>query len=113
MGAKICPGIIFCEKGQQDSVGVGLKRNEKYHDMALPWKYKICVSGCGNSCAGPVVKGRELIGTSKGLRILLGGSSGLKFRIGQVQAENLSDDAAMNPGEGHQLSLLNSFSKRP
>jgi NAD(P)H-nitrite reductase large subunit len=81
--------------------------------MALPWKYKICVSGRGNSCAGPVVKDRKLIGTSKGWRILLGGSSGLKPRIEQVQADDLSDDAAMNLGEGHQLRLLNSFSKRP
>ncbi len=33
---KICPGTTFCKRGQQDSVGVGLKLDEKYHGMALP-----------------------------------------------------------------------------
>ena len=93
---KICPGTTFCKRGQQDSVGVGLKLDEKYHGMELPWKFKIGVSGCGNSCAEPAVKDLGLIGTSKGWRILVGGSSGLKPRIGQVLAENLSDDEAMD-----------------
>lgn len=93
---KICPGTTFCKRGQQDSVGVGLKLDEKYHGMELPWKFKIGVSGCGNSCAEPAVKDLGLIGTSKGWKLLVGGCSGLKPRIGQVLADNLSDDEVMN-----------------
>jgi NAD(P)H-nitrite reductase large subunit len=91
---KICPGTTFCKRGQQDSVGVGLKLDEKYHGMALPWKFKIGVSGCANSCAEPAVKDIGLIGTSKGWKLLVGGSSGVKPRIGQLLTENLSDDEA-------------------
>jgi NAD(P)H-nitrite reductase large subunit len=93
---KICPGTTFCKKGQQDSVGVGLKLDEKYHGMALPWKFKIGVSGCANSCAEPAVKDVGLIGTSKGWKLLVGGSSGVKPRLGQLLAENLSDDEAQD-----------------
>jgi NAD(P)H-nitrite reductase large subunit len=89
---KICPGTTFCKRGQQDSVGVGLKLDEKYHGMALPWKFKIGVSGCANSCAEPAVKDIGLIGTSKGWKLLVGGSSGVRPRLGQLLAENLSDD---------------------
>jgi len=93
---KICPGTTFCKRGQQDSVSVGLKLDEKYHGMQLPWKFKIGVSGCGNSCAESAVKDLGLIGTSKGWKILVGGCSGFKPRVGQLLAENLSDEEAMN-----------------
>lgn len=92
---KICPGTTFCKRGQQDSVGVGLRLDEIYHGMELPWKFKIGVSGCANSCAEPAVKDIGLIGASKGWRLLVGGSSGLQPRIGRVLAENLSDEEAL------------------
>jgi len=93
---KICPGTTFCKRGQQDSVGVGLKLDQKYHGMALPWKFKMGVSGCANSCAEPAVKDVGLIGTSKGWKLLVGGSSGVKPSIGKVLAENLSDEEALD-----------------
>jgi NAD(P)H-nitrite reductase large subunit len=37
------------------------------------------------------VKDIGLIGTSKGWKLLVGGSSGVKPRLGQMLAENLSD----------------------
>jgi NAD(P)H-nitrite reductase large subunit len=92
---KICPGTTFCKRGQQDSVGVGLQLDQIYHGMELPSKFKIGVSGCANSCAEPAVKDIGLIGTSKGWRLLVGESSGLRPRIGQVLAENLSDEEAL------------------
>jgi NAD(P)H-nitrite reductase large subunit len=92
---KICPGTTFCKRGQQDSVGVGLQLDQIYHGMELPSKFKIGVSGCANSCAESAVKDIGLIGTSKGWRLLVGESSGLRPRIGQVLAENLSDEEAL------------------
>jgi NAD(P)H-nitrite reductase large subunit len=64
--------------------------------MQLPWKFKIGVSGCANSCAEPAVKDIGLIGTSKGWRLLVGGSSGVKPRLGQMLAENLSDEEVLS-----------------
>jgi NAD(P)H-nitrite reductase large subunit len=60
--------------------------------MSLPWKFKFGVSGCANSCAEPAVKDIGLIGMSKGWRLLVGGSSGVKPRLGVMLAENLSDE---------------------
>lgn len=93
---KICPGTTFCKRGQQDSVGVGLKLDEKYHGMELPFKLKMGVSGCMNSCAEPVIKDIGLMGTSKGFRLYAGGSSGVTPRLGDLIAEELSEDDALD-----------------
>ena len=93
---KICPGTTFCKRGQLDSVGIGLKLDEIYHGMELPWKFKMGVSGCANSCAESAVKDLGLIGTPKGWRLLVGGSSGVRPRIAQLLTENLSDDEALS-----------------
>jgi NAD(P)H-nitrite reductase large subunit len=92
---KICPGTTFCKRGQQDAVGIGLKLDEKYHGMALPFKLKMGVSGCMNSCAEPVIKDIGLMGTSKGYRLYAGGSSGLMPRLGNLIAEDLSESEAL------------------
>ena len=92
---KICPGTTFCKRGQQDSVGVGLKLDELYHGMELPSKLKMGVSGCLNTCAESSVKDIGLIGTAKGWKLLAGGSSGIKPRIADLIAEGLDDDEAL------------------
>lgn len=48
---KICPGTTFCRLGMQDAVGVGLKLDQDYLGMSLPYKFKIGVSGCPNNCS--------------------------------------------------------------
>lgn len=92
---KICPGTTFCKRGQQDSVGVGLKLDEIYHGMELPWKFKMAVAGCLNSCSEPAIRDVGLIGTPKGWRLLVGGCGAGKPRIGQLLADNLSDEEAL------------------
>lgn len=93
---KICPGTTFCKRAKQDSVGMGLKLDELYHGMEMPSKFKIGVSGCINSCAEPAVKDIGLIGTTTGWRILVGGCSGAKPRIGVTIDENLNDQQALD-----------------
>jgi len=92
---KICPGTTFCKRGQQDSVGVGLKLDEKYHGMELPTKLKMGVSGCQNTCAESNIKDIGLIGTTKGWKLLAGGSSGIKPRLADLIAEELDDNDAL------------------
>jgi NAD(P)H-nitrite reductase large subunit len=92
---KICIGTTFCKKGQQDSVGIGLKLDQKYHGMELPSKLKMGVSGCMNSCSEPVTKDIGIMGTSKGFRIYAGGCSGLIPRLGDLIAEELSEDETL------------------
>ena len=93
---KICPGTTFCKRGQQDSVGIGLKLDEKYHGMELPFKLKMGVSGCMNSCAESVIKDIGLVGTSKGFRLYAGGSSGITPRLGNLIADELSENESLD-----------------
>lgn len=93
---KICPGTTFCKKGQQDSVGMGLELDRKYHGYQLPWKFKIGVSGCVNSCAESGVKDVGLIGTIKGWRVVVGGCAGARPKVAKLLAEHLTDEQALS-----------------
>jgi NAD(P)H-nitrite reductase large subunit len=93
---KICPGTNFCRIAVQDAVGVGLKLDEKYHGYALPYKFKIGVSGCPNNCSESSIKDLGLVGMQTGWRVLVGGfASGLKPRLADVIASGLSDEDAL------------------
>jgi NAD(P)H-nitrite reductase large subunit len=93
---KICPGTDYCRIGMQDAVGVGLKLDEKYHGMTLPYKFKMGVSGCPNNCSESSIKDIGLTGMQKGWRVLAGGFvSGLKPRLADVIATGLSDEEAL------------------
>ncbi len=93
---KICPGTDYCRLGMQDAVGVGLKLDEKYHGMTLPYKFKMGVSGCPNSCSESAIKDIGLVGMQKGWRVLAGGFvSGLKPRLADVIATGLDDGEAL------------------
>ncbi|MBM4274653.1 MAG: NAD(P)/FAD-dependent oxidoreductase [Deltaproteobacteria bacterium] len=94
---KICPGTTFCRLGMQDAVGVGLKLDELYHGMPLPYKFKIGVSGCPNNCSESPIKDIGLVGMNKGWRVLAGGYvSGLKPRLADVIAADLNDDQVLD-----------------
>ena len=97
---KICPGTTFCRLGMQDAVGVGLHLDAKYHGMALPFKFKIGVSGCPNNCSESVIKDLGLVGAPKGWRVLAGGfASGLKPRLADLIATDLKDDEVLSLAE--------------
>jgi len=92
---KICPGNAFCKRGQQDSVGLGLKLDERYRGMKMPFKLKMGISGCINSCSEPAFKDIGIIGTTHGWKVLVGGCAGVRPRIAQTLMEDLSDDEAL------------------
>ncbi|MGB5158994.1 NAD(P)/FAD-dependent oxidoreductase [Desulfobacterium sp. N47] len=92
---RTCPGTTFCKIGQQDSLGMGMKLDEKYHGMELPGKFKIAVSGCNINCAESWVRDIGLFGKSKGWTIVIGGNVGSKPRIAQELASDLNDDEAL------------------
>lgn len=92
---KACPGTTFCKRGLQDSVGVGLKLDTRYHGMELPGKFKIGVSGCPNQCAETCIKDVGLVGAGKGWKILVGGNGGPRPRLADELAGPLSEDEAL------------------
>lgn len=93
---KACPGTTFCKLGLQDSLGVGMELDKKYHGLQLPGKMKIGVSGCPNECAETCIKDIALVGTKDGWKVLAGGSGARKPRLADTIAEELSDDQALN-----------------
>ena len=93
---KACPGTTFCKRGMQDSLGVGMKLDGKYHGTELPGKLKMGVSGCPNQCAETGFKDVGLFGTAKGWKLLVGGCGGAKPRIAELLAESLDDGQALD-----------------
>lgn len=92
---KFCPGTTYCRYGKQDAMGVGQALDKLYHGYPLPAKFKIGVAGCEYSCAAPSVKEIGLKGTPEGWTLTAGGTAGAKPRFGDVIAEGLSDEAAI------------------
>ncbi len=78
---KVCPGILFCKRGKQDSVKLGLELDRLYHKKEMPSRLKIGVAGCRNSCAEVHVKDIGLLGTDDGWDVYVGGSAGAQPRL--------------------------------
>ena len=93
---KACPGTTFCKRGLLDSLGMGLKLDEKYHGMEVAGKLKMGVSGCPNQCAETCIKDIGLVGLKKGWKVFVGGNGGGKPRLSQEIAKNLSDEDALS-----------------
>ena len=93
---KMCPGTTFCKQAKQDSLGLGLKLDEKYHGMPMPSKLKMGVSGCPNSCAEPAIKDIGIMGTAKGYNLMVGGSAAASPRLADVVAKALSEDEVLD-----------------
>ena len=92
---KACPGTTFCKRGQQDSLGVGMTLDAKYHGMELPGKLKFGVSGCVNQCAETCIKDVGLVGKPKGWMLLVGGKGGARPRLSEELARDLDTEAAL------------------
>ena len=93
---KVCPGTTFCKKGLQDSIGLGMKLDEKYHGMELPGKFKIGVSGCIIQCAETCIKDVGLVGSKNGWNVLVGGNGGVMPRLAKELAKNLPEEEALS-----------------
>ncbi|OQA10587.1 MAG: Nitrite reductase (NAD(P)H) [Firmicutes bacterium ADurb.Bin373] len=92
---KFCPGTTFCKRGQQDSVGLGLKLDERYHGLELPSKFKMGVSGCANSCGENHFRDVGVMGMPKGFRLMAGGNGGVTPRIAQILYNGLDEGQVM------------------
>jgi len=92
---RTCPGNTFCRIGKQDSLGIGMKLDKRYHGFELPGKFKMAVSGCPLSCAESWVRDVGLIGKKDGWALTIGGNVGAHPRIGDVLIESLDDEAAL------------------
>ena len=93
---QACPGNVVCKYGAQDSLGFGIEIEEFFLGMDLPAKVKIGISGCPFCCGESFVRDIGMLGKKKGWTIIFGGNSARRPRIGDIIAENIEKDAAIN-----------------
>ncbi|OPY59760.1 MAG: Nitrite reductase (NAD(P)H) [Pelotomaculum sp. PtaU1.Bin035] len=98
---KACPGTEVCRFGVRDSLGLGLRLEKLLVGVEMPGKVKIGVSGCPNNCSEAYVRDIGLFGKAKGWTLIIGGTSARKPRIGDVIAEQLTDDQAVELVQKH------------
>lgn len=92
---QACPGTTICSLGVRDSLGIGLKIEEMFKGLDMPAKFKFGVSGCPLSCGEGRVRDIGLIGKKKGWTVTFGGNAGLTPRVGDIIAEDLTDDETL------------------
>ncbi len=98
---KACPGTAFCRLAKQDSLGMGMTLDEKYHGVELPSKTKMGISGCMNQCAENCIKDIALMGKKDGWTLQIGGKGTSKPRLADILIEGLETEEA--------LSLIDTF----
>jgi NAD(P)H-nitrite reductase large subunit len=93
---QACPGNVVCKYGAQDSLGLGIEIEEFFLGMELPAKVKIGISGCPFCCGESFVRDIGIFGKKKGWTIIFGGNSARRPRIGDIIAENVDRETAIN-----------------
>jgi len=89
---QACPGTEVCKFGIQDSLGFGIRLEGLMAGRETPAKLKIGVSGCPFTCAEGLVRDIGVTGRKKGWTVSFGGNSGKQARVGDVLAEEISED---------------------
>ncbi|MFC1925477.1 NAD(P)/FAD-dependent oxidoreductase [Chloroflexota bacterium] len=93
---QACPGTAVCRLGIQDSLGLGGKLEELFVGRELPAKAKLGISGCPLSCSEGFVRDFGAFGKKSGWTVIFGGHAGQKARIGDVIAQDLSEEEVVD-----------------
>ena len=93
---QACPGNVVCKYGVQDSLGLGIEIEEFFLGMDLPAKVKIGISGCPFCCGESFVRDIGMFGKKKGWTVIFGGNSGRRPRVGDIIAEDVDREEAIN-----------------
>jgi nitrite reductase (NADH) large subunit len=89
---KSCVGTTWCRYGQQDSVGLAIKLEQRYRGLRAPHKIKAAVSGCTRECAEAQSKDFGVIATEKGYNLYVCGNGGMKPQHAILFAEDLTEE---------------------
>jgi nitrite reductase (NADH) large subunit len=88
---KSCVGTTWCRYGQQDSVGLAIKLEDRYKGLRAPHKIKAAVSGCTRECAEAQSKDFGIIATEKGYNLYVCGNGGIKPQHAILFAQDLTE----------------------
>ncbi len=92
---KSCVGTTWCRYGQQDSVAMAIRVEDRYKGLRAPHKLKSAVSGCTRECAEAQSKDFGLIATERGYNLYVCGNGGMKPQHAQILAEDLDEATAI------------------
>lgn len=92
---KGCAAVSGCRFNTQDTRDMVLRLEEFVNDFDLPSKLKVGVSGCSMSCGESYVRDVGLVGKKAGWTVLFGGNAGKGVRKGDVLAEDVTADEAL------------------
>jgi len=94
---QACPGTETCKFGQGDSLGLAAKIEKMYVGKKdfIQAKTKFGISGCRLNCAESFLRDIGVFATPDGWTVVAGGNSGGRPRIGNVIAENLSEEETL------------------
>lgn len=90
-----CPGKNSCRHGIRDAETLARRIEKIELSSPLQARVKVGIAGCRRCCTEPYVRDIGLIPESKGWSLTFGGNGGGKPRIGDVIAEGLTDDQAV------------------
>lgn len=93
---QACPGNAVCKYGVRDSLGLGIEIEEFFLGMNLPAKVKVGISGCPFCCGESFVRDIGMFAKKKGWTVIFGGSSARRPRIGDIIAEDVEKEEAIN-----------------
>ncbi|QDI91716.1 NAD(P)/FAD-dependent oxidoreductase [Salicibibacter halophilus] len=77
---KTCVGENFCRFGTQDSIGLGIKMEQKFEGMKTPHKVKMAVSACPRNCAESGIKDVGIVGVEGAWEIFVAGNAGVDLK---------------------------------
>ncbi len=87
-----CPSLQECKYATGNTQQLGRRLEQLSFASPLPGKVKIGIAGCRVCCTQPWVRDLGIISNRKGWSLIFGGNAGNKPRIGDLIAENLSDE---------------------
>jgi NAD(P)H-nitrite reductase large subunit len=93
---QACPGKTWCKFGTKKTEHIAEAISKMKLDGPLPYKVKIGISGCKMCCCESWMRDVGLAAEKKGWRFTFGGNAAGRPRIGDLVADGLSDEEALD-----------------
>ncbi|HHL32852.1 MAG TPA: nitrite reductase [Desulfobulbaceae bacterium] len=92
---QACPGKNWCKFGIKSTEEMSKAIADLELAGPLPYKVKVGISGCRMCCCESWMRDIGLVAEKNGWRLSFGGNAASKPRIGDLVADGLSDDEAV------------------
>ncbi|MFB9324871.1 nitrite reductase large subunit NirB [Paenibacillus aurantiacus] len=89
---KTCVGNRFCRFGTQDSIGMGIRLEQKFERLWMPAKFKMAVNGCPRNCAESGTKDLGIVGNDGGWEVYVGGNGGIRMKEAELLCKVKDDE---------------------